>query len=295
MSGSQINNTGDALELARNLGAATLNLDSAWWAPVFKVPGEERARLCAFERAFPGCIMVSQAGHRYMNEAASYHIAAQQMMAADRPEARTVPSWIVFDSRFRKHYPMGPLLPLLPLRLHPQAVRKIVITARNWRELAARTGLPAEALEQTIDRFNDGARRGADPDFGRGATEYDRYYGDPKVQPNPTLLPLEEPPFYAMPLHLGDIGTNGGLATDACARVLDHEGAPIPGLYAAGNVTASVMGHAYPGAGGTLGPALTFGYLAGVALGRLGGASRGGERSGQERAEVTVSGARRSV
>jgi 3-oxosteroid 1-dehydrogenase len=263
MSGSQINNTGDCITVGARAGAATLNLDSAWWAPVFKVPGEERGRLCAFERALPGCIIVNQAGCRYMNEAASYHVAAQRMMAADTAAARCVPSYIVFDSRYRRRYPMGPLLPM-PGWLHSAAVRSTVVRARSWDELAQKLRVPPAALKDTIERFNAGARIGSDPQFARGASEYDRYCGDPKVAPNPTLAPLEQAPFYAMTLHLGDIGTNGGLATDAGARVLDSAGRPIAGLYAAGNTSASVMGHCYPGAGGTLGPALTFGYLAGL-------------------------------
>lgn len=267
MSGSQLNNTGDAIRAATGVGAATLNMDSAWWAPVFKVPGEARGRLCAFERAFPGCIIVNQAGRRYMNEAASYHVAAQTMMAADSPQARSVPSWILFDSRFQKRYPMGPLLPI-PYQLHGRAVRAIVSRAHSWTGLSELTGLPLSALLETLERFNAGARAGEDPEFHRGASEYDRYYGDPKVSPNPTLAPLNQPPFYAMPLHLGDIGTNGGLLTDAHARVLDAGQQPIEGLYAAGNTAASVMGHSYPAAGATLGPALTFGFLAALHITR---------------------------
>ena len=261
MSGSQINNTGDCIEIAQRIGAATLAMDSAWWAPVFKVPGEERARLCAVERALPGCIMVNRAGRRFMNEAKSYHVAAQAMLAADAPEARAIPAYILFDARFQRRYPMGPLMPW-PLWLHSRAVRSTVTTARDWNEMAGKLNLPATALRETIERFNAAARRGEDDDFDRGRDEYERYYGDSKVAPNPTLAPLEQAPFYAMQLHLGDIGTNGGLNTDEHARVLDRDGNPIAGLYAAGNTTASVMGHCYPGAGGTLGPAMTFAFLA---------------------------------
>jgi len=117
-------------------------------------------------------------------------------------------------------------------------------------------------LKDTIARFNDNARRGEDPGFGRGQQPYDRYYGDPKVMPNPNLLPLEKGPFYALPVHAGDIGTNGGLATDANARVVNEAGQPVQGLYAIGNTAASVTGRSYPGAGSTIGPAMTFGYIA---------------------------------
>jgi 3-oxosteroid 1-dehydrogenase len=260
MSGSQINNTGDAIAIAQRIGAATLGMDSAWWAPVFKVPGEERGRLCAVERALPGSIMVDSAGRRFMNEAKSYHVAAQAMLAADRPDVRTIPAYILFDARFQRRYPMGPLMPW-PLCLQSRAVRATVARAPTWEQMAWKLGLPADVLQQTIERFNADARRGSDTEFGRGFDEYERYYGDPKVGPNPTLAPLEQAPFYAMQLHLGDIGTNGGLATDEQGRVLGSAGEVIAGLYAAGNTTASVMGHSYPGAGSTLGPAMTFAFL----------------------------------
>ena len=156
---------------------------------------------------------------------------------------------------------MGPLLPI-PYCLHPKAIRNAVIRASTIDQLAEKTGLPLANLSTTLDRFNQHAANGKDPDFHRGATEYDRYYGDPKVTPNPTLLPITEAPFYAMQLHVGDIGTNGGLATNEYAQVLNTSGQVINGLYAAGNCSASVMGHCYPAAGGTLGPALTFGFIA---------------------------------
>jgi 3-oxosteroid 1-dehydrogenase len=261
MSGSQESNLGDAIGIAEAVDAKLLNTDSAWWAPVFKVPGEYRARLCAFERAFPGCIMVNQRGERYMNEASSYHVAAQKMINEDETNGGAAPSWIIFDARFRKHYPMGPLLPI-PFFLHPAAIRNTVTRAGTIEQLAKNVGVPPDALQATLEHFNRNAEKGEDPDFQRGATEYDRYYGDPKVSPNPTLLPIDSPPYYAMQLHVGDIGTNGGLASNEHAQVLDSANEPIAGLYAAGNCSASVMGHCYPAAGGTLGPALSFGFLA---------------------------------
>lgn len=267
LSGSQPNNTGDCIEAALRAGAATRNMDSAWWGPVFKVPGEERGRLCAIERALPGCIMVNHAGRRFMNEATSYHIAAQRMLAEDRPDARTVPAYILFDASYRARYPMGPLLPV-PWLFNSRAVRSTVTRADTIEELARKLGLPADALKDTIASFNADARTGNDSQFGRGTDVYERYYGDARAQPNPTMAPLERAPFYAMPMYLGEIGTNGGLATDGDARVLDAAGVPIAGLYAAGNTTASVMGYSYPAAGATLGPALTFGYVAGLQLGK---------------------------
>ncbi len=261
-SGSQPNNTGDSLLAAQDIGVATDLLAEAWWAPVIKVPDEERARPLFYERALPGCIMVNQAGRRYMNEAASYHIAGKTMLAADAPDASTAPSWIIFDQRFRSLYPMGPVMPKFPDWLMRPAVRNLLVSAATIAELAAKLKLPAAALSETITRFNENARRGEDPDFGRGHQAYDRYYGDPKVTPNPNLYPLQQAPFYAMPVHPGDIGSKGGILTDANGQAVDTDHRAIPGLYAIGNTAASVMGGAYPGAGATLGPAMTFGYIA---------------------------------
>ena len=115
---------------------------------------------------------------------------------------------------------------------------------------------------ETIEEFNRHAAAGRDPAYGRGSSAYDRFYGDPKVRPNPNLAPLTTPPFYAIPIQPGDIGTNGGLRTNEHAQVMDERALPIAGLYATGNTTASMMGHSYPGAGATLGPAMTFGFIA---------------------------------
>jgi 3-oxosteroid 1-dehydrogenase len=261
-SGSQQNNTGDALEAAQDIDVATDLLDEAWWAPVIKVEDEPRARPLFYERALPGCIMVNQAGHRYMNEAASYHVAGKQMLAADAPGAGTAPSWAVFDSRFRSLYPMGPVIPVVPDWVLRPAIAKLLVKADSWEELAAKLKIPAAALAATVARFNANAAKGEDPDFGRGHQAYDRYYGDPKVQPNPNLYPLLKAPFYAMPVFPGDIGTKGGILTDANAQAVSASGLPVAGLYAIGNTAASVMGGSYPGAGATLGPAMTFGYVA---------------------------------
>ena len=263
LSGSQINNTGDSLLAAQEVGAATRGLGAAWWAPVFRVEGEDRARLCTIERALPGCIMVDQRGQRFMNEAMSYHRAGEAMMdhaARLEGEARF---WMIFDARFRRLYPMGALYPLIPLALHPAGVRRTVRRASNLAGLATKTGLPAAALMATVERFNQAAEAGQDVDFGRGESAYDKMYGDARVSPNPTLGALARGPFYAVPIHAGDIGTCGGLATNEVGQVLDDAGAPIGGLYAAGNLAASVMGGSYPGAGSTLGPGMTFAWLAG--------------------------------
>lgn len=268
-SGSQENNLGEGILAATRIGAATLNMDSAWWGTSMSLPGEERARLMAFERALPGAIIVNGNAERYMNEAASYHVACQQMLRHDAPGARTIPSLMLFDATWRRSYPLGPMIPDLPDWMQPANLRAVLVRADSWDELARKTQLPAQRLKATIARFNEHARAGRDPDFRRGESVYDRYYGDPRVQPNPTLRALATPPFYALPVYPGDIGTNGGVATNEHAQVLDADQAPIPGLYACGNMAATVMGHAYPAAGATLGPGMTFGYLAALhALGR---------------------------
>jgi 3-oxosteroid 1-dehydrogenase len=172
------------------------------------------------------------------------------------------PSWFVFDHRFRHKYPVGPLLPLVPDWAQNGMVKSILKKGRTIADLAEAMKVDPARLAATLERFNAHAAKGEDPDFHRGEAAYDKMYGDPSVTPNPSLKPIEKGPFYAMPIYPGDIGTNGGLRTDERARVVDEKGSPIGGLYAIGNNAASAMGESYPGAGVTIGPALTFGYLA---------------------------------
>lgn len=261
-SGGTTGNTGDAIRAGQALGADTLNLQSTWAAPVFYVPGEDRGRLCTIERALPGCMMVNQQGERYLNEAASYHVVGQQMARRQREHGDASPSWFVFDHTYRHSYPVGPVYPLVPDWLQNGMVKTILKKGRTIGELAQAMGVDPARLEATVARFNTNAAQGEDPDFRRGEAAYDKMYGDPRIGPNPCLRPLSKGPFYAMPIYPGDIGTNGGLKTDALARVLDGKGQPIGGLYAIGNSAASAMGESYPGAGVTIGPALTFGYIA---------------------------------
>ena len=261
-SGGTPGNTGDSIRAAQAIQADTLNLQSAWAAPVFYVPGEPGGRLCTIERALPGCIMVNQKGARYLNEAASYHIVGQQMARREAEHGDASPTWFVFDHEYRHKYPVGPLLPLVPDWAQNGMVKTILKKGRTIAELALDMGVEPAELEATIARFNAHAAKGEDPDFRRGEATYDRMYGDPSATPNPCLKPIAKAPFYAMPIHPGDIGTNGGLKTDDRARVLRLDGTVIAGLYAVGNNAASAMGESYPGAGVTIGPALTFGYIA---------------------------------
>lgn len=257
-------NTGDGLEAGLKAGAATDLMDSAWWGPGFLLEGEDRARILFVERALPSSIIVNQAGRRYMNEAASYHVAGGEMHRCNRPDAPTVPSWFVFDARYRGKYMLGPMMagkPSADSRL-PENMRKILKKANDLSGLAAQMGIDPAAFVAEVGRFNTHAAKGEDPDFGRGASAYDRHYGDASVTPNPTLAPIAHAPFYAIPIYPCDLGTNGGLQTDNDGQVLDTQGRPLGGLYAVGNVSAAAMGRTYPGAGATLGPAMTFGWRA---------------------------------
>ncbi|MEO9671914.1 MAG: FAD-binding protein, partial [Marinomonas sp.] len=261
-SGGTSGNTGDSIRAGKTVGADTMNMHSAWAAPVFYVPGEDRGRLCTIERALPGCMMVNQNGERYLNEAASYHIVGQKMAQREAEHGDASPSWFVFDHTYRHKYPVGPLLPLVPDWAQNGMVKTVLKKGKTIADLATDMGVEASVLEATIARFNEGAATGKDPDFQRGEATYDQMYGDPSVTPNPCLKPLDKGPYYAMPIYPGDIGTNGGLKTDERGRVLAAGDKPIGGLYAVGNNAASAMGESYPGAGVTIGPALTFGYIA---------------------------------
>lgn len=261
-SGSHPYNTGDALIAAMAIGAATQRLDSAWRAPAVHVPGEDRARPLFIERSLPGAIIVNQAAKRYMNESTDYHLAGQAMVDNDLPGAGTSPSFVIFDAVFKWRYPMGPVMPMLPVWMLPRAVRSILYSDATIGGLARKLGLDPAVLEQTVSRFNAYVENGRDEDFHRGENFYDSLFGDPRLPKNPALAPVSRGPFYALRIYPGDIGTNGGLVTDTHGMVLDQTGKQIPGLYATGNLVASPMVRSYPGGGATLGPAMTFGYLA---------------------------------
>lgn len=187
------------------------------------------------------------------------------MYANHTPESPCVPCYMIFDAEYRRKYPVGPLLQSSqqPDWRLPKALRETgyLKKADSLHDLAIQLGVDPDGLARTVARFNENARRGVDPDFHRGESVFDRYYADERVKPNPCLAPLETPPYYGIVVYAGDLGTKGGMRTDSLARVLRDDGSVIPGLYAIGNCSASVMGRTYPGAGGTLGPAMTFGYI----------------------------------
>jgi len=258
------NNTGDIINMGLDIGAAVALMDEAWWGPAVKFPGDDRARFFVIELSLPGSVMVDKLGRRYVNEASPYGDKVAAMYAKNTPEAETVPSYLVFDANFRKKYPVGPLLPggQQPDRMAPKEVMDLIVKANTLDELAKQFGIDAEGLAATVAKMNEYARTGKDRDFGRGDTIFDQYYGDMQVKPNPNLGPIDTPPFYGMRIYPGELGTKGGLVVDARSRVLKESGEVIPGLYATGNCSASVMGHTYPGPGATLGPTTAFGYIA---------------------------------
>ncbi|MCA1227625.1 3-oxosteroid 1-dehydrogenase [Saccharopolyspora sp. 6M] len=252
-------NTGDAIRAAQRIGADVDLMDDAWWGPSIPLTGGPW--FCLAERTLPGCILVNGDGERFVNEAAPYVDAVHAMYGPGDGPARNIPTWLIADQRYRNRYPfagLGPRRPF-PRRWYDAGA---VHRADTLAELAAAIDVPAEPLRGTVERFNAHARTGEDTDFGRGRSAYDRYYGDPTNRPNPCLAELTTAPYYAVRIVPGDLGTKGGLRTDARARVLRTDDAPIPGLYAAGNTAAAAMGRTYAGPGATLGPAMTFGHLA---------------------------------
>jgi len=258
-------NTGDSLVAAQALGARTALMDWAWWCPTIGVPKETSQRGVFAERAFPGAIVVNGLGRRFANEAEPYLEFGKAMYDDHQRTGKTLPAWVIFDAHFRFHYAMGPIMPgqIMPDRRIPQEWwDQVLWTADSLDALAGKIGVDPAGLRETVDRMNRFAQTGKDLDFDRGGNVYDRYYGDVNVKPNPCLAPIQKGPFYAMRLDGGDIGTKGGLLTNAHAQVINQSGQPIRGLYAIGNCSSSVMGTSYPGAGSTLGPAMTFGMIA---------------------------------
>lgn len=258
-------NTGDIHKLGLEIGTGLEFMHDGWWGPTTVVPGESRARMLVIEKSLPGSILVNKKGERFVNEAAPYIDVVNAMYEKNTPEAPSVPAYLIFDATFRKNYPVGPFLQgsqqpdwALPRHLREQ----YLIKADTLEELAKRIGVDPEGLRRTVSKFNEYARTGKDLDFQRGDTGFDRYYGDVNVKPNPCLAPLITAPFYAIESFAGELGTKGGITVDEKARVTKKTGEVVPGLYAIGNCSSPVMGPTYSGAGATLGPATTFGYIA---------------------------------
>jgi len=279
-------NTGDGIQLGQRAGGTLALMDEAWWTPVSVVPKSEFSWVLVVEKSLPHGIFVNQDGHRFTNEAAPYIDVVHGMYDDAEKTRASDPRWYhVFDATYRHSSVAGPVAPgkVMPDKQVPRRYRdgRYLHRADTLEELASKIDIPPDALAATVARFNAHAVKGKDLDFNRGASAQDRYYGDPRVKPNCSLGPVESAPFYAVRVYPGDLGTKGGLRIDLDARVLDAEGRAIEGLYAAGNSTASIMGRTYPGAGGTIGPALTFGFLAAEAAAR----EVIGKRDEQEAAE----------
>ncbi|WP_218672705.1 FAD-dependent oxidoreductase [Oceanobacillus timonensis] len=253
--------TGDVIASGVKLGAQLDLMDKMWGTPTSAPPGSP-AFMPVAERATPGLIIVNSNGERYINESVPYHEFVDQMYKNNTEQSSTIPSWMIFDKRVKNRYLVFGIMPLQPLPkewFESGYAKK----ADTPEELAKQINVPPEKLAHTISRFNTFATNGKDEDYHRGDSAYDRYYGDPTLA-NPNLASLDKAPYYAIPIYPGDIGTKGGLVIDESARVLTKEGRSIPGLYATGNCTASVMGETYPRPGATIGASMVFGYAAAI-------------------------------
>lgn len=257
-------NTGDGLYMAMKAGAMLGNMREAWWIPAADLPegiNEMNRAMINADRTRPRSIMVNRAGKRFTNEAANYNAFGGAFHVEDVAsfDYANLPCWLIFDQEYLRRYgTVGPH----PAGEDPPAWLQ---PHESLEALAQHLGVPADVLTETVTRFNANAEAGEDPEFRRGDSAHDRWWGDPayKGDVRGTLGPLDEPPYYAISVKSGAIGTKGGPRVDTDARVLDLDGEPIEGLYAAGNVMASPFGMTYGGAGGTLGPAMVYGYLAG--------------------------------
>ncbi len=264
------NNTGDALIAGEKIGADSEFLHEAWWAPTVRIPAADTPnvdmRSALFvERSYAHSLCVNRLGKRFANEAMSYNDFGHEMLKDNRESGANLPCWFIFDANYRKKNVLGRIMPgsIMPdSSLPPQWWDNVLYRADSIGDLAGKIGIESSTLTNTVKTFNGYAKTGVDLDFNRGHYSFDRFYCDPRHQPNSSLGELSRPPYYAIRVDLGDLGTKGGLKVDRDARVLDQSGNAIPGLYAIGNASGAVTASAYPGAGGTLGPALTFGYRA---------------------------------
>jgi len=258
-------NTGDGMKLAMSAGASLGNMTSSWWVPTLSIPGDEwpdgsqRALPVLIERTLPHSIMINKQGKRFCNEATNYSALAGAFHYFD-PATYSYPNrtaFLVFDAQYRSKYPVANIFPNME-------TPNWILSATSLKDLANLIKVDHVQLKESINQFNERASKGEDPAFGRGVSEYDRFYGDRSRDGSAaTLGPVIEPPFFAVEIKMGTLGTNGGARTNNKAQIIDVNGDVIPGLFAAGNVMAAATGSVYAGAGGTLGPALTFGYIAG--------------------------------
>lgn len=264
-SAGTMDNTGDAINEGLRIGAKMHRLDEAWWCNTISVPGEDIPRLSIMEKSYPGSIVVNPSGERFSNESQNYMAYQQETFEKHSEENPCHPTWQIFDADFRATYFVGPLynskfMPdwALPKRYEEEG---FFAKADTIAELARKIDVDVAGLEETVQKMNEYARTGTDEDLQRGESAYDRYYGDPRVTPNPCLAPIAKAPFYAIKVDPGDFGTQGGMVINADGQVMHEDGHAIEGLYATGNCSAPTL-PCYPGPGSTLGPAMTFAYQA---------------------------------
>lgn len=259
-------NDGDGLRFGLEAGAAVANMTEAWWTAAYRIPGEELdgkplTRNMVRDLALPGSIMVNGRGERFVNEATSYNDLGMSFNVFDPASYSYVnrPAWLIFDNAFKNRYAVASISP-------SQAAPPWMHAAATLAELAQKLSISADGLAATISRFNRYAREGHDRDFARGEDVHGLYYGDPGITPNPCLGTISEGPFYAVEIVPGNNGTKGGLKTTMQGHVARYDGSAIDGLYACGNVAASIFGKGYPGHGGSLGPIMSAAYATGTNL-----------------------------
>ena len=261
-------NTGDPIKAAEAIGAQLKFMDKAWWVTTVKAPNEEFPRLSEVEKSLPGNYTVNKSGKRFANESQNYLTFMLEVLDKEKKGESCAPMYMIFDANHRKNYPVGPLM---PGKFFPDKLVKIIhrdwfgsdflTSANTIEELAIQTGIDSEALQSTVERVNNFSATGKDVDFQRGDNERDRFSGDPSLL-NPCLGPVDKAPFYAMRIDPGEFATCGGMAINEYGQVLDNDNQAIAGLYATGNCTPALL-TTYPGPGATIGPAMTFGFIAG--------------------------------
>jgi 3-oxosteroid 1-dehydrogenase len=260
-SASPAGQLGQGIEVGQKAGGAIGMMEDSWWGATTLDPdGKDQTGFILNERSDPWSIVVDQVGNRYLNESESYVDFGHHLLEHNKKtDGKALPSWLVSDHRHDTHFLSAGLM--LPGAKQKLMAKGELVEADTLAELAQKMGVDEQAFMATIERFNGFAKTGIDQDFERGRTVYDQYCGDPLVKPNPNLGPIEKGPFRAVKLYPGDLNTKGGLVTDEYARVVREDSTVIEGLYAAGNNTASVMGHTYPGPGASIAPAGVFGYI----------------------------------
>jgi 3-oxosteroid 1-dehydrogenase len=263
-------NDGIGTLAAQKIGADTEFMETGWYIPsmlmpTIGVPNTEMTHQMSFDHGRPHSVCVNRNGVRFVKETIAYDQFGLAMLKDHAESGANITVWLVFDAQFREKYSAGGFMlnAILPDAKVPRDWwGQYVYRADTIEELATKIEVDPVALSRTVRNMNHYAHTGIDTEFGRGNDDYDKFVGDARIGPNSSIGSIDKAPYYAVPVILGDMGTKGGLKADAHARVLDQAGAPIDGLYVAGNAAGSPFGVCYPGAGGTIGPAMTFGFIA---------------------------------